>query len=183
MSAPNAMPYESPATVAMRDDMLTGGLLTRRVLAWIVDAVLISAIATVIWLLLAALTVVTLGFGAPLFALLALLPPFYSWLFLMTPLQASPGQALFGLIVVRDADWGEPSFLQAVVYVAAYWATMAAGVIWTAVAVISTRHRTFHDMLSGLVVMRRSALRQYLTAGPMGWNMGTNASDGGRPFA
>ncbi len=183
MSAPNAMPYASPDDVALREDMLTGGLLTRRVLAWIVDAVLIGVIGMVIWLVLAALTVVTLGFGAPLFALLALLPPFYGWLFLMTPLQASPGQALFGLIVVRDADLGEPTALQALVYIAAYWVTMAAGVIWTVVAVITTRHRTFHDMLSGLVVMRRSALRQYLTAGPMGWNMGANASGMGGPYA
>jgi uncharacterized RDD family membrane protein YckC len=183
MSAPNAMPYISPEDADVREDMLTGGLLTRRVVAWIVDAVLIGVIGTVIWLVLAALTVVTLGFGAPLFALLALLPPLYGWMFLMTPLQASPGQALMGLIVVRDSDLGEPTFLQAIIYIAAYWATMAAGVIWTAVAVISTRHRTFHDMLSGLVVMRRAALRQYLTAAPMGWNMGADASGGGRPYA
>lgn len=177
------MPYAAPPDLGILEDRLTGGLLTRRVLAWIVDAVLISAIGVVIWLVLAAFTVVTLGFGAPLLALLALLPPFYGWLFLMTPLQSSPGQALFGLIVVRDADWGEPTFLQAVVYVAAYWATMAAGVIWTAIAIISTRHRTFHDMLSGLVVMRRSALREYLTGGSMGWNIRPDTMGGGRPYA
>lgn len=183
MSAPNAIPYAAPADTALLDDRLTGGLLTRRVLAWIVDALLISALGVVIWLVLAALTVVTLGIGAPLFALLALLPPFYGWLFLMTSLQASPGQALFGLIVVRDADWGEPTFLQAVVYIAAYWVTMAAGVIWTAIALVTTRHRTFHDMLSGLVVMRRSALREYLTGGSMGESISGNTSSGGRPYA
>lgn len=183
MSAPNAMPYAAQLDNDVLEDRLTGGLLTRRVLAWIVDAVLISVIGMAIWMVLAAFTVITLGFGAPLFALLALLPPLYGWLFLMTPLQASPGQALFGLIVVRDADWGEPTFLQAVVYIAAYWVTMAAGVIWTAIAIISTRHRTFHDMVSGLVVMRRSALQDYLTGGAMGRNMGHDSMGGGRPFA
>lgn len=181
MSVPNAMPYGSPIDAARREDMLTGGLLTRRVLAWIADAVLISMLGTAICLVLAAFTVVTLGFGAPLFALLALLPPLYGWLFLVSPLQASPGQALFGMIVVRDADWGEPTVFQALVYIAAYWATMAAGVIWTAVAVITTRHRTFHDMLSGLVVMRRRAFLQYLTDGPTGG--GSQTTSGGRPYA
>lgn len=183
MSAPNAMPYAATQDTEVLEDRLTGGLLTRRVLAWIVDAVLISVVGVVIWLVLAAFTVITLGFGAPLFALLAMLPPLYGCLFLMTPLQASPGQAMFGLIVVRDADLGEPTFLQAVVYIAAYWVTMAAGVIWTGIAIITTRHRTFHDMLSGLVVMRRSALRDYLTIRPTGWNMGSNTFGGGRPFA
>jgi hypothetical protein len=60
---------------------------------------------------------------------------------------------------------------------------MAAGIVWTAVAIITTRHRTFHDMLSGLVVARRSALRAYLTAGPMGWNMPGGMMGGGRPYA
>jgi uncharacterized RDD family membrane protein YckC len=153
----------------------------RRVFAWILDAMFITAIGTVIWLFLAAFTVLTFGIGAPLFALLALLPPFYGFLSLLTPMQASPGQALLGLIVVRDADWGSPTVLQAVVYIAAYWITMAAGVIWTAVALITTRHRTFHDMISGLVVVRRSVLRAHLTAAPPGWNM-PGGMTGGRPY-
>jgi uncharacterized RDD family membrane protein YckC len=180
MSAPYTA---SPQDLAMRDDLLTGGLLTRRVVAWVLDAILISAIGLGIWLVLAALTVVTLGLGAPLFALLALLPPFYGFLSLMTALQASPGQAMMGLIVVRDADLGEPTALQALVYIAGYWITMAAGVIWTAVAVVTTRHRTFHDMLAGLVVVRRSALRSHLTADVQGWNMGASNVPGGRPTA
>jgi uncharacterized RDD family membrane protein YckC len=176
------MNYSPPIDNAALEDRLTGGLLTRRVVAWVLDAMFIAAIGTVIWLFLAAFTVLTLGFGAPLFALLALLPPFYGFLSLLTPMQASPGMALMGLIVVRDADLGSPTVLQAVVYIAAYWITMAAGVIWTAVAVITTRHRTFHDMISGLVVVRRTALRAHLTSAPSGWNM-PGGMTGGRPYA
>jgi uncharacterized RDD family membrane protein YckC len=95
-----------------------------------------------------------------------------------------------GMIVVRDADLGPPTGLQAFVYMVGYLVTMAFGAIWTAVAVVTTRHRTLHDIVSGLVVVRRSALQSPLTPGTMGLNMGPGGArtnyapnGGGRPFA
>lgn len=169
------------------EDALTSGLLTRRVLAWIVDAVLISAILLGVWLVLAAFTVLTLGFGAPLFAILAFVPGVYGWLFLVSPLQASPGQALLGLAVARDADLGTPTALQALVYIVGYIVTMGFGAIWVAVALVTARHRTLHDIVSGLVVARRSTLAQIrhqasLTGSEMSWN-NSAWSAGGRPIA
>ncbi len=184
MISANENPYFSPDAAMMRDDQLTQGLLTRRMLAWCIDAVLISAIAAVIWVIMAAFTILTFGIGAPLFALLAILPAFYGWLFLVSTMQASPGQAAMGLIVVRDADFGPPTPLQALIYIVGYCITMALGVIWTAVAVVTRRHRTIHDMLAGLVVVRRRALSNLLTPGVQGWNMGgPNNIGGGRPYA
>ncbi len=147
------------ANPVLHEDSLTTGLLTRRMLAWLVDLCLITAI-WVLWYFIAAFfTVITLGLGAPLLAVVALVPAFYGWFWLMTPLQASPGQALFGLQVVRDADLGPPTALQALVYIVIYALTVALGAIWAAVALVTTRHRTLHDIASGLVVVRRSALK------------------------
>ena len=183
-----SIPAYTPATAVMEEELLTSGLLTRRVFAWFVDLFLLGILFKTFWLMMAAFTVLTFGFGAPLFALLAFLPTLYGFISLMTPMQASPGQALFGLIVVRDADLGPPTPLQALVYIIGYTITMMLGVIWTFVAVLSSRHRTLHDMLSGLLVVRRSALRIKLTGGAPRWNMGPGGSPstppgGGRPYA
>ena len=160
----------APAFVqdSLQDDILTGGLLTRRVFAWVFDVCLIAAICVMLWFVMAAFTVLTLGLGAPLLGLIAFVPAFYGWFWLMTPLQASPGQALLGLIVVRDADLGPPTAVQAIVYIVIYGLTVALGVIWAAVALVTTRHRTLHDLASGLVVVRRNALRNRLTSAAMG---------------
>jgi uncharacterized RDD family membrane protein YckC len=147
-------------------DRMTQGILLRRVFAWFFDTLILGAVAMAMWVFSFTFTVATFGFGAPIFGAIAFLPLLYAFISLLTPMQASPGQALLGLIVVRNDDFGPPEPLQALVYAAGYCITMAAGLIWVAVALVTTRHRTFHDMLAGLVVVRRSALETYLTHAP-----------------
>jgi uncharacterized RDD family membrane protein YckC len=155
-----------PAYQLWLQDRLTSGLLLRRVIAWMLDIFVLSAVVLALWTAGVGLTVLTLGLGASLLGVIALAPLLYGLLALLSPLQASPGQAAMGLIVVRDDDLGEPTLIQALVYVICYTITVAAGVIWCAVALVTTRHRTLHDMASGLVVVRRSALQSYLTQVP-----------------
>lgn len=150
------------------DNVLTHGVITLRVIGWVADTFILALLATLLWFALAAFTVITLGFGAPMFAVLALLPGAYGWLCLASSLQATPGQAMMGLIVVRDADLGPPTGLQALVSVIGYAATLALGAIWCAIALFTTRHRTVHDILSGLVVVRRDAVKTPLTTRAMG---------------
>jgi uncharacterized RDD family membrane protein YckC len=69
-------------------------------------------------------------------------------------MSATPGQAMLGLIVRRNDDLGRPSFAQALVSVIGFYITIAFGVIWLAVALLTVRRRTFHDMVSCLVVVR-----------------------------
>jgi len=154
-----------PAYAMWLQDRLTSGLLTRRCLAWVLDMFVLSALVFVGWMTGVTFTAITLGLGAPIFGLIALLPLLYGFIALLSPLQASPGQAAFGLAVVRDDDLGAPTPLQALIYMFAYLITAASGLIWCAVALVTTRHRTLHDMVSGLVVVRRSALETYLTRG------------------
>lgn len=158
----------------LQDEVLTRGVLRRRIIAWLLDLVLIALLVCLAWSALLAFGLMTLGFGLPLLALLPLVPFCYHLFFLAGPLAATPGQALMGLIVLRNDDFGRPLPAQALVSTVCFYLTLALGVIWLAVAILTIRKRTFHDMLSGLVVVRRRAL----TPATPTWNMA-----GGFPHA
>lgn len=160
------IPYASPAAME-QDDYLTRGVLTRRVVAWLIDAALIALLLGAAWSGGVVLGVLTLGLALPLLGWLPVLPFLYTWLSIASPLSATPGQALLGLTVVHDDDFGAPSLWQALASAIGYYLTMALGVIWLAIAILTTRRRTLHDMLAGLVVVRSRAL----TEPPGSWNM------------
>jgi uncharacterized RDD family membrane protein YckC len=151
----------------IEDDLLTRGVLARRALAWCVDAFLLAIIVAAFWTTGLVFGVMTLGFGMPLLGLMPLVPLAYNCLFLVSPLSATPGQALFGLRVRRNDDLGPPNFAQAVVSTLIYYLTLATWGLLLLVALFTVRRRTLHDMLSGLVVVRDRALTP-----PAGfWNM------------
>jgi uncharacterized RDD family membrane protein YckC len=160
------IPYPSPDAM-LQDDILTTGVLSRRVFAWIIDAALIAILVGAAWSFGVLLGVLTLGLAMPLLGGLPALPVLYTWLSIASPLSATPGQALLGLTVRRDDDLGRPTLLQALVSAVGYYVTMVLGAIWLGVAILTTRRRTLHDMVSGLVVVRSRAL----TAEAAGWNM------------
>ncbi len=145
---------------------LTRGVLSRRCLAWLVDVVLIACLTAVGWVALFTFGLLTLGLGMPLLGLLSLVPFCYNFVFL-AGMAATPGQALLGLRVLRDDDLGRPSGLQALLSTLLYYLTLATSGLLLLVALFTARHRTLHDLLSGLVVVRARAL----TAAPASWNM------------
>ncbi|OJY77058.1 MAG: hypothetical protein BGP12_05800 [Rhodospirillales bacterium 70-18] len=162
------MPNPSPYGMAMlEDDLLTRGVLLRRLVAWWIDALLIAALASIAWTLGLMFVVLTLGLGLPLLAGLPSLGIIYTWLTIASPLSATPGQALLGLTVRRNDDLTRPTLAQALVFAVGYWLTLMTGVIWLGVALLTVRRRTLHDLVSGLVVVRERALTP-----PAGsWNM------------
>jgi len=149
------------------DETLTRGVPSRRVWAWLVDLVLLGALAGIAWCVLLLFGLLTLGLGLPLLGLLPLIPLVYTVAFVIGPLAATPGQALFGLRVVRDEDLGSPTLPQALIWTIGFYVTMAAGAIWLVFALLTVRRRTLHDIVSGLVVVRGRAL----TGMPSGWSM------------
>jgi uncharacterized RDD family membrane protein YckC len=155
---------------AMHDAWLTRGVMVRRILALAIDVVIITVIAAALWTVLVLFGVVTFGLGMPLLAVLPAVPPLYHFATLASPLSATPGQTLMGLSVRRNRDLGRPDVLEALICVAAFYATLALGAIWLIVALVTTRHRTVHDLLSGLVVVRSEAVPP-LTAHDGAWNM------------
>ena len=180
MSVPHWPP--SPANAAIADDWLTHGVPSRRVLAFLVDLLLIGVIVAALWTGLFMFGLLTLGLGFPLLGVLPAVPPLYHFLFLASPLSATPGQLLLGLVVRRNDDLGRPDALEALVSVVGFYVTLALGAVWLVVALLTTRRRTLHDLVAGLVVVRTAglaALTPPLTPPGAAWNM----HSGGAPHA
>ena len=119
-----------------------------------------------------ALGVLTFGIGLGALGLLPFVPVLYQVISLTSSASATPGQQMMGLKVRRDNDFGPPTAGQALVAVLVLAVTMATSGLLLVVALFTVRHRTLHDILSGLVVVRTRAL----TAGPGRWNMRGGAS-------
>lgn len=152
------------------DDMLTEGVLWRRVAGWFVDAVLIGLLVFGLWLLLVMFGFLTLGLGFGLLGALPFVPFCYQLLSLLSPGSATPGQQVLGLVVRRNEDLGPPTPLRVVLFILGFYLTMATCGLLLAVALLTVRHRTLHDLVSGLVVVRVRAM-DALTESPGYWNM------------
>jgi uncharacterized RDD family membrane protein YckC len=154
---------------------LSEGTISRRIFAFVIDGILVSGISTFLYGILFLFGVFTLGLGFPLLRVVPFVAPAYNWLSLMSPLGATPGQALLGL-TVRDADdLSPPGPVAALVWTIGFYASLALWGVPFVLAFFSPRRRTAHDMVSGLVVIRARALT--------GWLGTWNVSAGGPPPA
>jgi uncharacterized RDD family membrane protein YckC len=160
------------------DYRLTEGVLLRRVFAWLIDVLLIGLILAALWFVLMLFGLLTLGLGLPLLGVLPFVPFCYHWLFVAGPSSATPGQRALGLAVRRDDDLGPPTLAQAFVFTLVFYVTLAATGLLLLVALFTVRHRTLHDLASGLVLVRAHRLQEAaLTGGSGSWNM-----QGGSPY-
>ncbi len=169
------MPYDDSYEARALEAMLSEGTISRRILAFIADGILVLIITKFLFVGFFVFGILTLGLGFTLFGLLPFVAPAYNWLFLISPLAATPGQALFGLTVRDHVDFAPPGALAALLWTVGFYASLALSGIPLLLALFNPRHRTAHDMLSGLVVVRSRALTGWL--GP--WNM----RPGGPPAA
>ena len=154
---------------------LIRGTITRRLLAFVLDALILFMVVRLLGGVLTVFGIVTLGLGMPLLGVLPVVPVLYNWISLLSPLSATPGQAMMGLIVRRDRDLGPPGAIAALIWVAGFYVSLAFSGLPLLLALFTLRRRTAHDLLAGLVVVRARAL----TGGPGYWNMRM----GGSPFA
>ena len=148
----------SGSDAPLSEERLIESVLLRRAAAWLVDLLVLGVILAVLWVLLALFGLVTLGLGLPLLALLPVVPFAYHTLFICGPSGATPGQSLMDLTVRRDEDLGPASLLQAALFTGGLYLTLSAGAVWLAAALFIPRKRALHDLISGLVVVRRGAL-------------------------
>jgi uncharacterized RDD family membrane protein YckC len=154
------------------NDALTEGVISRRCVAWVIDILLIAILAWVLWWILVLFGLLTFGLGFGALSILPFVPFCYHFFSLLGASSATPGQRMLGLTVRRNDDLGPPTALQALLSVLAFYLTMATSGILLVVALFTIRHRTLHDLVSGLVVVRGQAL----TALGGGWNMYGGAS-------
>lgn len=139
------------------------GVTLRRVLAYLVDVLIVAVLAVIMWIATGMLTVLSFGLLLPLQALaVALVPLAYHVLLIAGPGSATFGMRLFGLQVLSiapdfDAGGGRPSLFQAIIQVVAFYGSVAAtGMLILVVSLFNARRRTLHDWLAGTVVVNAS---------------------------
>lgn len=160
-----------PSTSALHEDaILTSGVLSRRFVAWWFDLVLIGALMAVVYVVTAFFGLLTLGLGWYLLPWVPLVPFAYHWLTLVSPLSATPGQAIMGLVLVRNGDLARPDYVETAIWVVMYYLTLAVFVPALLIMLFTERKRGLHDMISGLVLIRRRAL----TPATGSWNTADN---------
>jgi uncharacterized RDD family membrane protein YckC len=141
------------------DESLYDSILIRRCFGYLIDLVLLSCLAVVVWTTLGLLGILSFGILLPLQAIaLALLPVGYHTLFIGAQ-GATPGMRLLDL-EVRSLDGQAPDYVQALVMTAVFYVSISA-TAWLVllVALFNERRRTLHDFLSGTVVVRRATVR------------------------
>jgi uncharacterized RDD family membrane protein YckC len=160
------------STPYLDDQFLTGGVVSRRCVAWVIDVFLIAILLLVLWWLLLMFGLLTFGLGWGAMSILPFVPFCYHFFSLLGAASATPGQRMMGLTVRRNYDFGPPTGLQAFLSVLGFYLTLATSGLLLVFALFTIRHRTLHDLVSGLVVLRVQAL----TTPGGGWNMSGGAS-------
>jgi uncharacterized RDD family membrane protein YckC len=127
------------------------GVRTRRVLALAIDFVLVCGLSFVIWL---ALAIATLGLSLfilpPLFPLVAF---FYNGLTVSSARMATPGMQVMDL-EMRLTDGGRVPFLNAAVHAVLFYISWLFPFVFL-ISLIASDKRCLHDMLAGVIVVRR----------------------------
>jgi len=134
------------------------GVLTRRVLAFVVDYLLIAVLLVPAWVILFFFSILTLGLGFMLYPVsFFIVAGLYFALTLSSGRQATPGMQVMDLTMERD-DGRPIDFSIAVVHVVAFWVINSLLTPFLLLAgLFTSRKRLIHDMLLGTCVMRASA--------------------------
>lgn len=145
------------------DPGLYAGVMMNRVVAFLIDMVIVA----VIWGGLAVISVFLglISFGllwGPATAFMTLLPIIYHALFIAAPGRATPGMKMMN-IEVRSWNGNRPTPLQALIMSLVFYITLTptAGLVLI-VALLNSRNRTLHDFVAGTVMVdsRQAALWQ-----------------------
>ncbi len=127
----------------------------RRVVAYVVDVVLVAGLLALAWIAGILLGIASFGLLFPLIGpILVAIPLAYHTWFVGGPRSATPGMRLFG-VEVRTWDGRRPGYVQAAVQTAVFYLT-AVGTTWLVllVALFNRRRRCLHDFVCGTVVIR-----------------------------
>ncbi len=142
-------------TTRLDDVRAYEGVLTRRVIAFCIDYLIIGLLMIPFAILVFLLGIITLGLGWALFGVLfPLVALIYVWNTLGGRNQATAGMRIMGIRLDR-LDGKPVDGLLAVVHTVLFW---AGNVVLTPLILLATlftdRKRTLHDLLLGTVVTR-----------------------------
>jgi len=129
------------------------GVRTRRLFAWVIDAVIVGVLTAVIW---SVLLIATLGLSwfllPPLFPILAVL---YHGLTVSGSGRGTVGMRTFDLAVVLYESGGRAPFINAAAQAILFYISWFLPLLFV-VTLVDSEKRYLHDILSSLVVVRRN---------------------------
>ena len=135
----------------MRADALAG-VRTRRIVAVCIDFVIVSLLVMALWLVSIVLTLgLALFFLPPLFPFVAF---FYNGLTVSGPKMATPGMRALDLEMRMDDTGARAPFVNAAVQAVLFYVSWCFPPIFL-VSLIDGEKRCLHDIIAGVVIVRR----------------------------
>lgn len=133
-------------------------LLARRIVSFVIDAIVVVLLWFPVFLVLLVLTIITFGLAwvlmPPAFAIVALA---YIALTLGGPASATVGQRVMGL-ELRTGTGMRPYPLLAIIHACLFWVSMTLTPLILLVGMFNNRKRLLHDILTGTVMLDSDAL-------------------------
>jgi uncharacterized RDD family membrane protein YckC len=145
------------------------GVLARRIMAFLIDAVIVLTPLAILSMFMLVFTVVTLGLGVVVFGLLGPIAAIWAVLYVGVTL-GSPHSATYGMRMMglQMRTWyGAPMyFLLGAVHAIFFW--VLSSVLTPLILLITlfnSRRRTLHDYLTGTVLINDEARAAWLRRG------------------
>ena len=131
------------------------GVRTKRILAFLVDYLMIAILHIPVAIIIFFLGIITLSLGWLLFAIITpIIALIYVGSTMGGPDQATPGMKMMGIRIAR-LDGGRVDFMTAIVHGVIFWAAniVTSGFILL-IGLFTNRKRLIQDLLLGTVVLR-----------------------------
>lgn len=134
------------------------GVAWKRVIAYMIDAVVIAFLMLFALLVFGVIGLLTFGALGPLFVVIFALIPFcYHMLLLSGPRHATVGMRVLG-VEMRSVTNGYPDQIQAAVQTMLFYISVSlTGFLILIWALFDSRRRCLHDIVAGTYVVNRAA--------------------------
>ncbi|MFD2180975.1 RDD family protein [Rhodoplanes azumiensis] len=164
---------EPPLLDPFRDPERFEGVLTRRVIAFMIDVVILFVPVAVATIAVFLLGIVTLGLGWALFWLAGPATVIWALLYYGTTL-GGPETATWGMRMVdlqmRQGDGAPSTFLLGAVHAVVFWVSISVlSPLVLLVCFFNHRRRLLHDILLGTVVINNGPRAARLRAAGLGY--------------
>ncbi len=136
----------------------TDGVLTRRLLAYVIDVVVLTVLVAVLWVAIAILGIVTLSLGWFLFPALAAVPVLYNAITIAGSSQGTVGMRTVGLRVIDGGTGGRVDFVRAAVHALLFYVAVGSFGLLLAIdiliGVFRADRRMARDLVLGMALVR-----------------------------
>jgi uncharacterized RDD family membrane protein YckC len=134
---------------------LYDGVRTRRIFAFLFDAVIVFFLMILAYIVITILGVLTLGLGFLLLpAVWPLVAILYAVLTVGGPISATPGMRFMG-IEIRTVPGGRPDYLLALLHALGFWFSVAVLTpLILLVALFTERKQLLHDLVLSTIAVR-----------------------------